>query len=121
MIENQAEDEVNNYASRLASQGLSLDMYLKYTGMTKEQLLDQFKEGAEKTVKVRLALEKIAEIENIEIAEDALESEFASLADMYKMELDAVKAAINPEDLKADMKLRQAMKLVEESAVYEAE
>lgn len=121
MIENQAEDEVNNYANRLASQGLSLDMYLKYTGMTKEQLLDQFKEGAAKTVKVRLALEKIAELENIEISDEELEKEYATIADMYKMELDAVKAGVNADDLKADLKIRAAMKLVEETAVYEAE
>lgn len=117
MYENKITDMLREFEVRLRSQGLDLQTYMQYTGFTEDAFRAQYAEEAEKRVKVRLALEKIAEIENIEATDEALEEEFQKLADAYKMELEAVKNIVPAEELKKDVAVSKAMDLVKEAAV----
>ena len=117
MIDNETAMEIQSYDNRLRSQGLSLDMYLKYTGMTMEQMEEQFRPNAEKQVKLRLGLEKIAELENIEVSDEELEEEYANIAKTYNIETEEVKARILADDIRADLKVKKAIELVEAAAV----
>lgn len=117
MYENKITDMVREFEMRLRSQGLELETYMQYMGLTEESLRGQYEETAEKRVKLRLALEKIAEIENIEASEDDLSEEYKKIADVYNMDSEAVKLAIPAEDLKKDVAVSKAMDLVKETAV----
>jgi trigger factor len=101
-------------------QGLDLNTYFKYTGMTLESLREQMRPQAESQVKCRLALEKIAELENIVPTDDEVAEEYASIAKAYNMEVDKVKAMIDVDAIMADMKVKKAMDLVKEKAVIVA-
>lgn len=117
MIEHEIDESINAFAYRLQSQGLDMDTYLKYTGMTKETIREQFKEQSEKNVKVRLALEKIVELEEITATEEELEAEFNKIAEAYKMPVDQVKNFVNPADLSADVTNQKAVELIKNNAV----
>lgn len=117
MYENRVNDSVQDFGYRLQSQGLDLDTYLKYTGMDMEAFRQGFREQAEKTVKVRLALEKIAALENIEVTDEDMEAEFAKYAEQYKLEVEQVKSFIPAAELKKDLAVGKAMKLVKDNAV----
>ena len=120
MFTNAARDMVNDFGYRLQSQGLDLNTYMKYTGMTQEAMAEQFRPQAEQQVKMRLALEKIAELENIEISDEDLDAEYQKLADAYKVQLENVKAMIPAKNLKEDVAVERAMSLVRDSAVVKA-
>ena len=81
-----------------------------------EQFRENFKQTAEKQVKLRLALEKIAKLENIEVNEEELEKQYADLAEMYKMDIDKVKAVIPADSLTEDAKVEKAFKFVKDNA-----
>ncbi|MDD2269103.1 MAG: trigger factor [Eubacteriales bacterium] len=117
MIANEVESHVRDYEQRLRSNGASLDLYLKYTGSTLEQLREQFKPAAEKGVKCRLALEKIAKIEEIEIEETVFEEEYKKIAESYGIDVDTVKKSITNDMLEPDLKTRKAFELVKNAAV----
>ena len=88
--------------------GLDLNTYIKYTGMTLDGLRDQFRPQAERQVKARLALEKIAELEGMDITEEDLNAEFDKLAENNKMDLAKVKELLAADDLKTDMLCQKA-------------
>ena len=117
MYTNKIDDMLREFDLRLRQQGLDLDTYMKYTGLTKESFGDQYRDEAEKRVKVRLALEKIAEIENIEPTEDDINAEYDNMAEMYKMDADKVKSLVSAEDLRLDVAVSKAMDMVKENAV----
>ena len=117
MIMNEVESHVRDYEQRLKSNGASLDLYLKYTGMTLEKLREQFKPAAEKGVKCRLALEKIAQIEAIEVDEAVFEDEYKKIAEAYGIDVDTVKKSISNDMLEPDLKTRKAFELVKNAAV----
>ena len=121
MFNNETEAELQSYDNRLRSQGLSLDMYIKYTGMTLDKMKEQFRPSAERQVKLRLALEKIAELEAVEVSDDEVETEYTDIAKTYNMEAEEVKARILADDIKADLKVKKAMELVEAATKYTAE
>ena len=108
---------VRDFGYRLQSQGMSLELYLQYTGMEMESFRMTFKEQAEKQVKIRLALEKIVELEKIEATDKDLEKEYARIAEAYSMEVDKVKAMIFADDLKADIAVNKAIDLIKDTAV----
>ena len=112
----ETENFVRDYDNRLRSQGLDLNMYFKYTGMTIENLRDQMRPQAERQVKARLALEKIAVLENLEATEEDINGEYENIATAYGIEVDQVKASIDAEAIAADMKVKKAMDLVKEKA-----
>lgn len=117
MYENRLEQLTEDYAYRLQSQGLSLDMYLKYTNSTIDEFKKSFRPQAEGQVKFRLALEKIVELENITPSEEELEAEFAKLAEGYGVEVEKVKAVIPAEEISKDVAVGKAIDLVKENAV----
>ena len=117
MIEKEIDNQINEFEYRLRSQGMSMDMYLQYLGMDVAALRDSYKEGAEKQVKLRLALEKITELEKIEISEEDIETELKTYADAYNMPLAKIKTLVSAEDVKADLACRKAMDIVKDTAV----
>ena len=113
----ETENFVRDYDTRLRSQGLDLNTYFKYTGMTLDSLRDQMRPQAERQVKARLALEKIAALENLEATEEDINAEYEKIASAYGIELEQVKASIDSDAIAADMKVQKAMELVKEKAV----
>ena len=120
MFDNEAENFVRDYDNQLRMQGLDLKTYFQYTGMTLETLRAQFRPQAEKQVKARLALEKIAELENLVASEEAVEAEYTRIAEAYGVEVAQVKASIDAEFIAADMKVQLALDTVKEKAVVKA-
>ena len=119
MIDAQIDDMVRNFEMQLSQQGITLDMYLTYTGLKMEDFRKTFADRAEKEVKIRLALEKIAELENVEISDEKAEEEYAKIAEQYNMSVDDVKKYVGLNSLKADMKVSEAAKIVKDSAKIE--
>lgn len=119
MYENRIDDNVRDFDTRMRQQGLNLETYLKYTGMELPTFRKQFRDIAERQVKIRLALEKIVELENIVPSEEEINAEFDKLAETYKMEADAIKKVISADDLTEDIAVQKAVDLVKASAVIE--
>ncbi len=116
MFAAETENYVRDYDSRLRQSGLDLQTYFKYTGLTLEALREQMRPQAEKQVKIRLALEKIASLENLTVSDDEINAEYDRVASTYNVPVDQVKAMIASEDIKADLLVAAAMKLVKENA-----
>ncbi len=121
MYERAIDDRIQDFAYRLQSQGLSLELYLQYTGMDEKAFRDSFREQAEKQVKVRLTLEAIAKKEKIKPSDEELEAEYAKFAEQYGMEVDKVKAAIPATALVEDLSVSKAMDFVKEHATITEE
>lgn len=117
MYMNRVDDLMSEMDMDLRQRGLSLDIYMKYTGMDVNSFRAQFQPRAERQVKLRLALEKVAELENIEVTEEELNKEYEGIAADYKMSVEDVKKAISEENLKKDIAIDKAMNLVKETAV----
>lgn len=117
MIDNEAENLLRDYDNRLRMQGLDLDTYFRYTGMTLDTMREQFKPQAERQVRAQLAFEKIAELENIAVEEADIEEEFNNIAKAYNMELDKVRESVTPDMLQGDLRIRKALKFVRDNAV----
>ena len=117
MYENQTNEMIREFESRLRSQGLDMDTYMRYMGMDVNALKGMYRTDAEKRVKLRLALETIAKKENIEVTEADLDEEYGKLAETYKMDVDKVKAAIAADSLSEDVRVQKALDLVKASAV----
>ena len=121
MFETEVERMVEDYAYRMQSQGISLDMYMKYTGMTIDSFKEQFKPQAESRVKFQLALEKVAALENIVVTDEDLEAEYTKMAEAYKMEVEQVKNTVPADVIKEDLVRTKAFDLVKENAKIVAE
>lgn len=119
MYENKVNDMIEDLSQRLAQQGIKLDMYLQFTGMTMDSLKTTYREQAEKQVKLRLALEKVVELEAIEPTEEEIEQEFAHIGEHYNMPVETVKQYIRAEDIKLDVAVGKAVDLIKDSAVIE--
>lgn len=117
MYDNQTNDMVREFDMRLRSQGMDMDTYMKYMGMDVEALKGMYREEAEKRVKLRLALEAVAEKENVEVTEADLDDEYSKMAEVYKMDVDKVKDAVPAESLTEDIKVQKALDFVKNSAV----
>ena len=116
MYENETENFVRDYDNRLRMNGLDLQTYFKYTGMDLDTLRGQMRPDAEKQVKTRLALEKIAVKEGIAVSEEEIEEEYKRLAEVYGMEADKVKEAVEADAIAEDLKVKKAIDLVREKA-----
>ena len=116
MTENRVNDMLREWEYRNRYAGVTIKDYLKYTGLTLEQFRATFKEPAATQVKLRLALEKIAELENIEVPEEELEKHYQELADEHKQDIEKVKQLISKESLTQDIKVEKAFTFVKENA-----
>lgn len=117
MFDNRVNEMISELEQRLAPQGISLDLYMQYTGQTIDTVKKAYAEQAEKQVKLRLALEKIAKLENIEVTEDELKAEFDKLAEAYKLDVDQIKQFIHDDDLKKDIAVGKAVDIIKDAAV----
>jgi trigger factor len=112
MIDGQVSNMMNDYARRMQSQGLSLDQYMKFTGMTIETLKEQMKPQALKRIQTRLVLEAIVKAENITVGDEAVEKEIANMAENYKMEASQVKEYLGEAgiaQMKEDLAVQEAV------------
>ena len=119
MVETQQRQTIDEFGQRLQMQGMTVDQYLQYTGLTREALVDQMKPQAETRIKNRLVLEAIAKAENIEVSDEEVEAEMQKMADAYKMELDKVKEYLGEagkDSLKDDLAVQKAVDLIVDSA-----
>lgn len=112
MIDSQVNNMVNDYARRMQSQGLSLEQYMQFTGMTIDTLKEQMKPQAVKRIQTRLVLEAIVKAENITVSDEAVEKEIADMAESYKMEVAQIKEYMGEngiEQMKEDLAVQEAV------------
>ena len=121
MIDDETEQHFRDYAYRLQNQGINMDMYMQYTGQTVENVKDSLRATAERQVKMRLAVEKIAALENIEASDEDVEKEYEKLAELYKIGVDEVRGYVAPEDLKKDIAARKAVEFIKAGANIKTE
>ena len=117
MFENKVEDIMRDFAYKLQSQGLTLDSYMKYTGLDNSAFKSQFRPQAERQVKLRLALDKIAELENISATPEELEEKYKSFAEQYKVDIEKIKEIVKEKDLLADIAAEKAVDFLRENCV----
>ena len=116
MVDSRIDELVQDFEYRISQQGLKLADYLKYMGMDIEQFRAQFKEQADKQVKMRLAMEAIVAKEGITASDEEFEEEVKRIADAYKMEADKVKGIVDAAAVKADLAINKAIDFVKEKA-----
>ena len=116
MVDSRIDELVQDFEYRISQQGLKLADYLKYMGMNIEQFRAQFKEQADKQVKMRLAMEAIVAKEGITASDEEFEEEVKRIADAYKMEADKVKSIVDAAAVKADLAINKAIDFVKEKA-----
>ena len=115
MIKTRLRSMFEDYARRLQSQGLDINQYMQFTGMTRENIMDQMKPQAVRQIKTGLVLEKVAEVENIQVEEAAIDEEIAKMAEAYKMEADKLKGLLGErelEQMKKDLAVKKAVELL---------
>lgn len=117
MFDNRVNEMMAELEQRLAPQGITMQMYCQFTGQDIDSVKKAYQQQAEKQVKLRLALEKIAELEDIQVSDDEAAQEMQKIADQYKMELDQVKMYISEQDVKKDIAVGKAVEVVKQSAV----
>ena len=119
MIQNQIQQLMNDFVQRMQAQGLSIDQYYQFTGLDQAKIQEQMRPQALKRIQSRLVLEKVAEVENIQISDEKFEEELKTMADMYKMEVEKLKELMGDaekEQMKKDIAVQEAVTLVAESA-----
>lgn len=124
MVDTQTRSMVDDFANRMAQQGLGMEQYLQFTGSTIEQMMEQMKPDALKRIQSGLVLEAIAEAEHIEVSDEDVEAEIENMAGMYGMEADKLKEIIGDnekENMKKDLAIQKAVDLVVEKAEEQAE
>ena len=120
MIETQVMQMADDFAQRIQSQGISLEKYFQFTGMTADKMMDELRPQAIKRIETRLVLEAIAKAENIEISDEKLDEELAKMAESYKMEVDKLKEFMDENEkkqMKEDMAVQEAITFLIENAV----
>lgn len=119
MIETQISQMLDDFSRRMQSQGLTMEQYMQFTGMTADKMREEMKPQALKRIQTRLVLEKIAETENIQPSEEEVNEEIGKMAEMYKMEADKLKELLGDrelEQMKKDMAVQKAVTLVADEA-----
>lgn len=117
MYDNRINEMLQELSGRLAPQGITLQQYFQYTGQSLETVKKMYEEQAKKQVDLRLALEKIAELENIEPSADDIDAEYKRIADTYSMEMDQVKNVLPEDGVKLDVAVSKAVELIKDAAV----
>ncbi len=116
MIENEIDSEIRDMDYRLSMQGLKFETYLQYMGMTVEKYREHARENAVESVKIRLALEKVAALENLEATEEDLNELYTKYSEQYSMPVEEIKKVIPQDTLKKDISVDKAVKFVRENA-----
>ena len=119
MIRTQVNQMVDDFSRRMQAQGLSMEQYFQFTGMTLDKLMEEMKPQALRRIQTRLVLEKVAEVENIQPSEERVDEEFTKMAEMYKMEKDKLKELVGEielEQMKKDMAVQDAVTYITDAA-----
>ncbi len=116
MYEREVDEALQNFAYQIQQAGMDPDMYLQYTGMKVEDLRAQFKDRAEVQVKCRLALDKVAELEKIEVSDDDIKARYEEMAKMYEVEVSVVENAFPKDQMAKDLKGSKALEIVKAAA-----
>ena len=119
MIETQISQMLDDFSRRMQAQGLTMEQYMQFTGLTADKMREEMKHQALKRIQTRLVLEKIAETENIQPSEEEVNEEISKMAEMYKMEADKLKELLGDrelEQMKKDMAVQKAVTLVADEA-----
>ena len=120
MIDTEVRQMANDFSQRIMQQGLTMEQYFQFTGMTAEKMFEELRPQAVKRIETRLVLEAIAKAENIEISDEKLDEELAKMAEAYKMEVEKLKEFMGEAEkkqMKADMAVQEAVTFLVESAV----
>lgn len=120
MVETTKEQMMNEFAQQISYQGLSIEQYFQFTGMSKEKFLETATPEAERRIKSRLVLEAIAKAEDIQVSEEELNEELKKMADMYQMDLEQLTGLVGDsekEAIKQDIAVQKAVDLVTDAAV----
>ena len=119
MFESRIDALINNFNQQLHQQGMDLKLYFQYTGMDMDSFRDTYRERAEGEVKLRLAFEKIAEIEEIEVSEEEINNSLSEMAAANNVDVETIKRFINVADFADDLKVQKAVDFVKENAVVD--
>ena len=117
LIESELDTQMERFGYQLQMSGYSMEQYAKMMGGDVSTMRNAFRPAAEKQAKINVTLEKIGEVENIEVTEDEINAEYESLASQYQLELDKVKSMVPSEEITASLKTRKAVKVIVDSAV----
>ena len=120
MISFQSRQMVDDFARRIMQQGMTMEQYFQFTGLSEEKMMEEFKPEAEKRIRTRLTLEAIVAAENIEVSEERLDEELQKMADSYKMEVDKLKEYMGENEKKQmeeDIAIQEAVTLIANAAV----
>lgn len=120
MINTQVNRMVEDFAQRLQQQGLSIEQYFQYTGMTAEKIVEEMKPEAVKRIQTRLVLEAVVKAEDIQVSDEEFEAELQKMADMYKMELTQIKEFMGEyegKQIRSDIAIQKAVELIVNSVV----
>ena len=116
MIDQKVMENIRDFDYSLQMQGLNMQQYMQYMGLKIDDLKEQYKEQSEKQVKMRLAFEKIAELESLEPTAEDIENQYNEYAEMYKMDVEKIKASIPEAELVKDLKVKKASEFIKENA-----
>ena len=120
MISFQSRQMVDDFARRIMQQGMTMEQYFQFTGLSEEKMMEEFKPEAEKRIRTRLTLEAIVAAENIEVSEERLDEELQKMADSYKMEVDKLKEYMGENEkkqMKEDIAIQEAVTLIANAEV----
>ncbi len=120
MIDTQVRQQMDDFSNRMQAQGLSMEQYMQFTGMTEAALAEQMRPQAVKRIQARLVLEKIAEVENIQVSDEKVDEELTKMAEQYKMDVNNLKTMLGDaekEQIRADIAVQEAVTLIAEAAV----
>lgn len=119
MILRAVDNMISEFKYNVESQGIPFEQYLAYLGMSVDSIKETYKDRAEKEVKIELALEKIAELEGIEVTDEDVEAEFTAMSEKYSVDIETVKKAVMADTVKKELKARKATQVVMDSAEEE--
>ena len=120
MIDLQTKQMTDDFARRIMQQGMTLEQYFQFTGLSEEKMMEEFRPQAEKRIRTRLVLEAVAAAENIEVSDERLDEELQKMADSYQMEVEKLKEFMgdNEKDqMKEDIAVQEAVTLITDAAV----
>ena len=120
MIDLQTKQMADDFARRIMQQGMSLEQYFQFTGLSEEKMMEEFRPQAEKRIRTRLVLEAVAAAENIEVSDERLDEELKKMADSYQMEVEKLKEFMGDNEkqqMKEDIAVQEAVTLIADAAV----
>lgn len=120
MIDLQTKQMADDFARRIMQQGMSLEQYFQFTGLSEEKMMEEFRPQAEKRIRTRLVLEAVVAAENIEVSDERLDEELKKMADSYQMEVDRLKEFMGDNEkkqMKEDIAVQEAVTLIADAAV----